>query len=135
MPHRDGGLENSKCLFIERKMFMRMRLQRVEATLTSAFEECRPCLLVLERKMSRMKFQKSIIIMDKMIYREEILGGMRNMKDIFQSNLTNRRMQYTMTNMINSHTCARCRVHLISSMILVTDGQLLELPRHMIRGP
>jgi hypothetical protein len=113
-------------------MIMRMRLQRVEVTLTSAFEECHPHLLVLERKMSGVKFQKRVIITDKAIYKEEILGVMRNMKDIFQSNLTNRRMQKTVTNMINSHTCARWRVHLVSSIVM--DGQILELPRHMIRG-
>jgi hypothetical protein len=69
MPRRDRGLKSSKSLFIARKMFMQVRLQRVEATLTSAFEECRPRLLVLERKISRMKFQKDIIVTDKSINR------------------------------------------------------------------
>jgi hypothetical protein len=55
MPHRNGGLENSKHLFIRRKMLMKVRLQWVKAALTSAFEECHPRLLVLERKMSGVK--------------------------------------------------------------------------------
>jgi hypothetical protein len=62
MPHLNGGLENSKHLLILWSVLMRMRIQRVEAALTSAFEECRPCLLVLERKLSGVKFKKSIVI-------------------------------------------------------------------------
>jgi hypothetical protein len=37
-------------------MHMGIRLQRVEAALTSAFEEYLPRLLVLERKVSGVKF-------------------------------------------------------------------------------
>jgi hypothetical protein len=37
-------------------MLMGMRLQRIEVVLTSTFEECHPNLLVLQRKMSGVKF-------------------------------------------------------------------------------
>jgi hypothetical protein len=83
MPCRNGGLEGSECLLIGRKILMRMRLQRIEAALTSAFEECHPHLLVLERKMSGVKFQKSIVITNKTINGKKIFGGMRNMKNVF----------------------------------------------------
>jgi hypothetical protein len=48
-------------------MLMGMRLQRIEAALTSAFDECCPRLLVLDRKMSGVKFQKGIVITNKTI--------------------------------------------------------------------
>jgi hypothetical protein len=67
MPCQNGGLESSKCLLIGWKMLMGMRLQRIEAALTSAFDECCPRLLVLDRKMSGVKFQKGIVITNKTI--------------------------------------------------------------------
>jgi hypothetical protein len=63
-------------------MLMGTRLQRVEAALTSAFEEYLPRLLVLERKISGVKFKKSIVITNKMINGKEILSGVGNMKNI-----------------------------------------------------
>jgi hypothetical protein len=77
VPQGRGGLEDAKRLFI------RMRLQGVEAFFTWTSEECPPRCLLLDKKMVWLKFKKCIIISCKMINRKKIFVGMWDMKNIF----------------------------------------------------
>jgi hypothetical protein len=56
--------------------------------------------------------------------RGDFFGG-GNMQDIFQIEITNRGMNNRVTNMTNIHTCATSSVHLISTIVLLSEGELV----------
>ena len=65
MPQVGSGLEDTKHLFIQWRWCVQLRLQRIETTLTSPFEECSPHHLFFNRKMVGMKFKECIVIFNK----------------------------------------------------------------------
>ena len=68
------------------------------------------------------------------MYRNKIFGGLWNMKNIFKMNITIRGMKSSMTNVTNMHTCTTRTVHLITTVILVLESQLLEFSNNVIFG-
>ena len=69
MPQGCRRLDNTEHFFIWG------RLQGVETSFTYAFEECSPCLLLLNRKMIAVKLKKYIVITREAVYRNKILAG------------------------------------------------------------
>jgi hypothetical protein len=80
------------------------RLHGVETSITVAFEECSPRLLLLDRKMMAVKLKKHIVITHEAIYRNKILASFWNMKNVFEMDITSRGSQNSTTNMVHFHT-------------------------------
>jgi hypothetical protein len=78
MPHRCCGFDNAMGLFML-EVWMLKGLERVESSFRSAAEECFLGRPLLDAKMSRMKFNKSIIVTCQAIYRDKTFIGARNM--------------------------------------------------------
>ena len=65
---------------------------------------------------------------------EKIFVGTRNMQNFSKVNFAGRGTYNRMTYMTYPHTCTTCRVDLILSMVFLTKGHLLKLPREMVGG-
>lgn len=48
--------------------------------------------------------------------------------------VTTRSINYSMTNMVNAHTCAICSVNLVIAVVLVMDAELLKITGNVISG-
>jgi hypothetical protein len=94
-----------------------------------------PLVPILYKKEVWVKFKENIIVRCKAMNRNEILFGRWNMKDIAKMKITNRGTNCGMTNMFNVHTCTAGGVDLIPAIVLVTYGELLELPCDVICSP
>ena len=71
VPQGGGRLDGTESLFIWWRLVLWMRLQWIRTTFTSAFEECLLRHLFLQRKMSRVKFKKIIVIFNKTMSRNK----------------------------------------------------------------
>lgn len=60
----------------------RLRLDWIEARLTSPFQQASSRLSVLNRKGPRMIFKEDVIITRKFMDRKEMLSNVRNMQNI-----------------------------------------------------
>lgn len=105
----------------------------IKTAFTSAFEESSPRRVFLYKKMIRVKFQRNTIVTSNAINRDKTLICTRNMKNIFQMKITSGETQGNMTSMIDLYTWTRCGVHLVSSMVLVTNSELIYYTGDMVR--
>ena len=64
--------------------------------------------------------------------RDQVLGGIWYMQDILEMEIAGRGTNISMTYMSNLHTCAVGHVYLIMPVVLVPDGELIELAGDVI---
>ena len=65
---------------------------------------------------------------------DKVFGGIGYMQDVLKMKITSRGTNGSVTNMTNFHTFSVCSVNLIVAVVLVVDGQLVELVGEVIGG-
>ena len=65
---------------------------------------------------------------------DKVFGGIGYMQDVLKMKITSRGTNGSVTNMTNFHTFSVCSVDLIVVVVLVVDGQLVELAGDVIGG-
>jgi hypothetical protein len=81
-----------------------------------------------------MKFNEDIAVYSKTMNGNKIFGGMWNMKNIFKMQGFRGGFNNCMTNMTNAHTLSIGRVNLLTALVLLSHGELVELTGDVVGG-
>jgi hypothetical protein len=90
--------------------------------------------LIFHIKEPWVKLKKNIVVKSKMMNGNKAFGGMWNMKNFVEMQVLRGSINDCMTNMTNAHTLPICRMDLITALVLLLHGELVELTGDVVGG-
>jgi hypothetical protein len=81
-----------------------------------------------------MKFNEDIVVFSDTMNGNKVFGGIWNMKNIFKMQEFRGGFNNCMTNMTNAHTLSIGCVNLLTALVLLSHGELVDLTSDVVGG-